>query len=280
MKKVVDIILIVVAGVLLNAKGIDLEIISLETLDELETKASKGDSFASLELGKYYEKKGEFSLARHWYEKSFAGEASYRLGMLYYSGGSLHDEDKAFENFLRAAQKGNLDAEVMLGKHYAQYGQSWRWPGPDYAEAELHYRHAAQGGHVEAQYLMGCLFIMSGKGCPDIDLVEAEKWFRKAAVQGHQVAQYYLGLFYLNGNGGCPVDYAEALKWFHKAAEKGNADAEYEIGMRYYRGQGVKKDYAEAAKWFHRAKGGCFDAASMAKKMESFGYLDVDEKKK
>ena len=55
------------------------------------------------------------------------------------------------------------------------------------------------------------------------DYVEAVKWYRQAAEQGHAEAQYNLGCGYANGQG-VARDKVEAYAWFSMAA-KADADA-------------------------------------------------------
>jgi hypothetical protein len=55
------------------------------------------------------------------------------------------------------------------------------------------------------------------------DYVEAVKWYRKAAEQGHAEAQYNLGCGYANGQG-VGKDIVEAYAWFSMAA-KADSDA-------------------------------------------------------
>jgi TPR repeat protein len=45
------------------------------------------------------------------------------------------------------------------------------------------------------------------------------KWLLKAAEQGHVEAYYILGCMYDEGKG-VPQDRAEAVKWFRKAGEQ------------------------------------------------------------
>ena len=141
----------------------------------------------------------------------------------------------------------------------------------DDAEAEKWWRLAAEGGHTEAQYRLGRMYI-HGEGV-ERDYAEAEKWYRKAAEAGNADAQekleeitevasvyraakagdadaqYNLGLMHDEIGGIVSYDKAEALKWWHLAAEGGHTDAQNRLGEMYYWGTGVEEDYAEAAKW-------------------------------
>ena len=120
----------------------------------------------------------------------------------------------------------------------------------DYVEAARLYRLAAEQGHADAQYNLGCLF-KNGQGVAQDD-VEAMRWYRLAAEQGLAKAQVLLGLGFNYGRG-VKQDYVEAARWFRLAAEQGNAHAQYLLGVKLSKGQGVKQDYVEAARWFRLA---------------------------
>ncbi len=53
---------------------------------------------------------------------------------------------------------------------------------------------------------------------------EAARWYRLAAAQGHVNAQAVLGRMYLRGEG-VPQDRDEARRWLQQAAEQGHGDA-------------------------------------------------------
>ena len=91
----------------------------------------------------------------------------------------------------------------------------------------------------------------------------------KAAEQGHADAQYDLGCCYYNGEG-VPRDMAKAVEWFRKAAEQGYADAQYNLGVCYYNGEGIGKDLKEAVLWLEKAKAqGNQEAIDLLFKIES-----------
>ena len=90
------------------------------------------------------------------------------------------------------------------------------------------FKKAANYGHPEAQFELGCCY--GGAEGTVSDIPEAIKWFRKAAEQGHMEAQYRLGLFYQTGLGMNKSE-TEALFWFEKAAEQGHKEAPYRCGI-------------------------------------------------
>lgn len=120
----------------------------------------------------------------------------------------------------------------------------------DYGQAANLWRDVAQRGDMEAQNMLGFLYI-NGQGVRQ-DYAEALKWYQKAALQGHADAQTNLGLMYRHGQG-VLQDYTEALKWYQKAAAQGNASAYYNLGEMYSEGWGVLRDPVAAAGWYQRA---------------------------
>lgn len=119
--------------------------------------------------------------------------AQYRLGMLYYMGqGVPEDENQAVFYWKKAANQGSADAMFHLGSAYLFGTQAARTvPDPD-REAATWYFQAASAGHAEAQYHLGLLFL-AGKGVID-SRKEAARWMRKAAAQGHPEAKKALNI--------------------------------------------------------------------------------------
>jgi TPR repeat protein len=125
----------------------------------------------------------------------------------------------------RMAEKGNANAEFILGRHYEQ-GDG---VPQDYAQAAKWYRKAADQGNADAAVFLGLMYY-SGKGVPQ-DHAEALKLFRKAADRSNAKAQTLLGMMYFNGQGAPPALYAASnrspgaskpvapLPWLHSNRE-------------------------------------------------------------
>ena len=64
--------------------------------------------------------------------------------------------------------------------------------------AASHFRHAADRGHSESQYMLGMLYAQ-GWGV-DKDSVLSLQWIKRAADQGHPASQALLGNLF--GGGG------------------------------------------------------------------------------
>ena len=142
-----------------------------------------------------------------------------------------------------AAEQGHVQAQFALGCLLADF-QGKR------AEAIGWWRKAAEKGDVGSQFNLGNAYRL-GNGV-ERDAAEAAKWYRKAAEQGHPYAQFSLGLALSNGDG-VKKDLAEAIAWYRKSAEGGADKAQFNLGNAYWNGVGAPQDYAEAAKWYRKA---------------------------
>ncbi|OGS92306.1 MAG: hypothetical protein A2Z95_01300 [Gallionellales bacterium GWA2_60_18] len=118
--------------------------------------------------------------------------AQYRLGLLYYYGkGVKEDEKQAVDLWRKAAAQGHVDSMFQLGSAFLLGSQTEKMvDDPDY-EAATWYIQAANAGHAEAQYHLGLLF-MAGKGVIK-DYQQATYWLQKAAAQGHAEAKKAVG---------------------------------------------------------------------------------------
>jgi uncharacterized protein len=117
----------------------------------------------------------------------------------------------------------------------------------DYGSAMKELTPLAQAGKVEAQLLLGKMYML-GQGVPK-DSDQALKWFRAAADQGNAQAQFFLGALYL-----LPAkDVPEGLRWLRLSAEQGTPDAQLLIGMAYLKGTDLPHDLVAADMWLHLA---------------------------
>jgi len=92
---------------------------------------------------------------------------------------SLSPGDKQSQWYERAAEQGDVGAQVRLAKLYIKgFGVP-----QNYAEALKLLERAAARRDAEAEFLLGTLY-REGKGIPK-DLLRAHMWFNLAAAQGH-----------------------------------------------------------------------------------------------
>ena len=184
-------------------------------------------------------------------DKAEAGDADaqYNLGLRYYNGeGVLQDDKEAVKWWRKAAEQGEAKAQFNLGVMYAK-GEGVT---EDDKEAVKWYQLAAEAGNADAQYNLGLRYD-NGRGVLEDDK-EAVKLYRLAADQGHASAQHNLGYMYAEGEGVAEDD-KEAVKWYQLAADQGNATAQYNLGYMYAEGEGVTEDKREAIKWYRLAAG-------------------------
>lgn len=126
------------------------------------------------------------------------------------SAGMTPEEVKEFEGYKAKAEKGDANAQCILGYCY----DSGIGVAKDEVEAVKWYRKAADQGNAQAQSNLGGCYAI-GRGVAK-DEVEAVKWYRKAAEQGFALAQFNLGNCYANGRG-VAKDEIEAYAYYNLA---------------------------------------------------------------
>jgi len=165
------------------------------------------------------------------------GWAAYRAGKYL----------QALKELQSQANAGDPTAAYYLGTVYSD-GLAVR---RDYQEAAKWYRRAAEKGQVEAQFVLGFLYLNgAGEEAKGIasDKSEAVRWLKLAAERDHLDAKYYLGNVYLEGRG-VAADATEGLRWSLKAAERGYAGAQYNVGLVQSRSPNILVRL-EAYAWF------------------------------
>ena len=65
------------------------------------------------------------------------------------------------------------------------------------------------------------------------DLPQAFKYYKLAADQGHAESQFNVGCFYEKGEGGVEKDSSQAFKYFKLAADQNLADAQHKVGLMF-----------------------------------------------
>jgi TPR repeat protein len=183
-------------------------------LDEIKTRADKGDADALIALA------GRYSLG----------------------DGVPRDLAKAAKLHRKAAELGDARGECLLGYDYAD-GLGVK---KNLTEAVHWLRKAADQGLADAQFDLAVCY---GNGeIEGRSIVDAAELYRKAADQGMPQAEAALGNCYLEGMG-VPKSIPEGIKWIRKAAEQGFAGAQQILGMCYAKGKGVTTNNVEAYKW-------------------------------
>jgi TPR repeat protein len=204
--------------------------------------AGQNCATAQFNLGAMYENgegvtKDEKEAIRLYTEAANQGHADARsaLAWIYKKGSCGVTEDmkisfawheKAFESYKKAAEKGDVEAQFILGSMYKNgYGVT-----KDEREAIEWYKEAADGEHAAAQRMLGWIYKKGNCGEKQ-DGETSLKWYKKAfesykkAADKEDVeAQFILGSMYKNGYG-VPKNEKKAIELYQKAADQGNEKA-------------------------------------------------------
>jgi len=176
------------------------------------------------QLGQIYARSNRWDDAVEEYRKAAeAGDidAQRMLSSLYRQGNGIpKDDDQAIAWRRKAAWQGNTSDQYSLGLMYLQLG------------AEL-YRKAADQGEADARHELSLMCEMSGKGDRFPLYVLAIPLCREAAGQGSAGVRNTPGS--TDGQRGALRDDDQAIAGYRKAADQGDADAQYNLGRVYLR---------------------------------------------
>jgi len=183
--------------------------------------------------------------------------STYEVGRAYLFGkGVPVDLEKGRMWLDRAAQKGSLDAEMLLG---AGYMSGTKLP-KDPQLASKYLLQAAQQQNVVgrlrssqalAQYWVALLY-EQGRGI-EKSHDKAIQFLQMAADNGSSTAQFDLASLYNDGTGGMAMDKAHACQLFERAADQGHVKAMHNVGYCYQAGTGGKKDENRAIDYYTKA---------------------------
>lgn len=156
--------------------------------------------------------------------------------------------EKAFQLYLAAAERGNAEAQFVVGGMYYK-GQG---TDPDRLKAFKWLRRAEQQGKTspESLALIGSMYLQ-GIGVPQ-NYLEAKRYLHQAAEQGDLSAKKDLAFIYYNGFGEEP-DFAKALALYTEVALQGDAAAQNNVGLMYANGLGTDVDRMKAYAWYSLA---------------------------
>jgi uncharacterized protein len=118
----------------------------------------------------------------------------------------------------------------------------------DVQEALRLYREAANLGEARAMINLAA----ANENVPSPEYGEALIWLRKAAEMGERDAMFGIGVYYERGLG-VQRNYGEALNWYRRAAALGQTIAMNNIAVLYQNGNGVEQNPLEAMKWLAEA---------------------------
>ncbi|XP_069118494.1 protein sel-1 homolog 1-like isoform X4 [Argopecten irradians] len=167
------------------------------------------------------------------------------------SGQSALMDDDLLQYYHFLADKGDVQAQVVLGQLYYQGG---RGVGINHERALHYFLMAGESANANAYAFLGKMY---SEGSPAIkqNNQTALQFFRQAAEKGNPVGQTGLGVMYMYGKG-VEQDYLKAFQYFTQAAEQGWMESQLQLGLMYFSGKGVRRDYKLAVKYFNLASQG------------------------
>ncbi|MBU6396727.1 MAG: sel1 repeat family protein [Rhodospirillales bacterium] len=179
--------------------------------------------------------------------------AQLRYGTMLLNGTGVAQNKVEGETWLRrAAVAGDAEAAALVGEIYAKSEDGLP---PNYAEAALWFRIAAEYGHRFSARALWLLYLTgAGAGAIPRDPDEAAKWLRLAAEKGDNVAQADLaGLLLRRQTNPRFTEPPPVHEWFEEAAESGDAIGAYNFAVCLMEGIGMERDVERAARWFRKA---------------------------
>lgn len=159
------------------------------------------------------------------------------LGYCFLKNPKIKSKEKAFENFKRASDLGNIKSKYCLANCY-QYGVGC---DINLAECVKLLKCAASKGHRASIFLL-FKFLKEGKG--DIGLDAIEK-YQPLADNGDSMAQFCMGEIYRYGIG-CTIDPAKAFDYYQKSAKQRNSYGQYGLAECFCLGIGTEKEPKES----------------------------------
>ena len=224
------------------------DLVSDEELKLRIPEAENGDPSLQVRIGLLYVGgevvDGDDKIAARWFQKAAeqgdeAGKV--HLGMFYSEGRGVEQNseeairwfkkvtNRDFSNLLvekeeiaicrRAAEKGDLEAQLKLGKGYAYGGKATE---RNLDEARKWFLKAAEQGGADVYCTIGTTFYYTS------NYTEAIDWLLKAAEFGNSDAQRKLGDCYRTGSG-TTKNFFAAYKWYLLAAGSGDEIARREL---------------------------------------------------
>jgi len=160
------------------------------------------------------------------------------------------DQKLAFDLYLQAAEKGQVNAMASLAKLYARglgvkinMQKAEYWTDKSFSPI----LNMAKSDDAMAQYQLGVLYEDIVK-----DEEKASYWYRQSAENGNIYGMNNLAVAFKNGEGVKQSD-EKALEWYARASEQGSASASFNLAVSYAKGQGVEQSYEKALELYTRA---------------------------
>ena len=221
-----------------------------DNVQELRPLAEKGDPGAQFQLGTKYltgrwPVKKDISEGLHWLrasaEQGFI-RAQLHLGTYYANTGG---NDPAALAWLRRAAENIAERDGVIAARGAGVILS-RDPGTS-AEAAGYFRRAAERGDLQAQVLLGALYL-DGRGV-ERSFDEGLRWIERAATANYVLPKYVLTFIYAEGFGTPPNVLEAASRLFGARTDRTETQALYSIGTFYERGFWIEKEDRPILSW-------------------------------
>ncbi len=153
--------------------------------------------------------------------------------------------ERELQNLIDKAMLGDVEAMVMVGKHYKNGVLTER----NDVKAVEFLLMAANKGHAGASFAVGMEYLMGGE--IEVNKTLALTYLQSAADKDVAQAQFTLAVLYDS----CSREEKTHLKghssffYLEKAAKLGHAGAQNMLGDNYLRGEGVECDINKALFW-------------------------------
>lgn len=227
-----------------------------EGLTNLSEAADLNDYMALLSLGAIYsggDTEEEQNRSIQYYRRAADvnpqnGEPLTMMGRLYAAPNSLiHDDQRAFECFTAAAERGQYGAM----RHLADCYVTGRGVDQDDFLAFDWASKAVEKGNYVALNTLGEFyrFGIGTKQNPE----KAIECYKKAIEKGYDFPAVNIGEMYFYGEG-VDIDYDEATKWLLKACDSSFAQPYVLIGRMYEMGVYGEKNISQAISWYKKAE--------------------------
>lgn len=178
-------------------------------------------------------------------------------GILYYEGKARfirQNYRRAFELFEKSGGKGDAISLYYLANMYSE-GLGVLADEP---KARILYLRAAEKGHADSQMLTAVFLIMDGiiennETKQKLIYTDAVQWLEKAVAQDNMEAHFWLGDMLTKGLG-AEKDPKRGRQLLEKSAKNNNGNALAMIAAYYWRGlEGEEKNLPKAHELMHKA---------------------------
>ena len=150
-----------------------------------------------------------------------------------------------YDIVISLAEEGNTEAQLLLGKMYAEGGVVSR----DFGQSAKFYKMAADKGDETGIFALAGLYAQGGPNLKR-DYAVAAKYYKILALKGNEPAILGLARLYSWGGYNLEEDCREAVNWYEKAAYEGSKTAQEALAKLYFDGgRNLKRSYYTSYVW-------------------------------